>query len=659
MDTTILDYFGNSDICLGTVKKADANRSTVETASGGTAHVTEKQIIARYISSQSGKAALADIINRIQETMDGIDLDLLWDDVNSESIKYGVGDLAERYFGECQPLQASAMARKLCSDTLRFQRMGQEFLVRTPEMVEEQKAILKARAERAAMKEKRAAWLAQVVAHSMDKGILPVPPEMEDFVGLCRDYLILGFNSDAVNLLAALKSKATVRELALSVLKKTDRLPKDADEFLLVNGIHAGFAPAAVEAADKLVKEATARPDHIRRKDLTGLHVFSIDDQWTQEVDDALSIDAEGDGWCVGIHISNPAEFVHKGDVLDEVAIERPLSLYLPTTTVTMFPEALGCNLASLSQSEDRPALTFLAHFDRNLDLDDWEIVPSKIRVKRRLTYIEADSMLARGNSDITADALHQMNKIAHALAKIREDNECVNLNRPEIKVIVSNGEVNIYPEDQETESRHLVREFMILANHLAAKFALRNDIPIIYRCQDASSEPVHSVVNYNPVDFDQQVRKMKRTRLSTYPQEHFGLGLDLYTQISSPLRRYADLVIQRQIIAFITGKPMPYTQEELFGVLDNAERTASQHKALEREAHRYWILEYLRRNCIGEITTATIVRLEGNLVLAELNKYYERGVVMTRESLKVGQVVKVRIAEVKPQLARMSLELA
>ena len=155
---------------------------------------------------------------------------------------------------------------------------------------------------------------------------------------------------------------------------------------------------------------------------------------------------------------------------------------------------------------------------------------------------------------------------------------------------------------------------------------------------------------------FDQQIKRMKRTRLSTCPQPHFGLGLDIYTQVSSPLRRYADLVIQRQLAAHLRGEELPYTLEELFAVLDNVDRTSGQNRALEREANRYWLLEFLKRNQLGEVMPATVVRVEGSFVLAELDTYIERGVLMCRNRLQVGQRLTVRIREVYPEASRMVL---
>ena len=362
-------------------------------------------------------------------------------------------------------------------------------------------------------------------------------------------------------------------------------------------------------------------------------------------------------GKVVGIHIADPAYFVAKDDELDAAAEERPLSLYLPTTFVPMFPERLSHNLASLVQGEIRPSLTFIVAFDPDANIVEWKICSAKVKVAQRLTYIEADRMMEKGNDSIS-QAIRRLDAIARQLKKYREEDGAVSLNRPEMKIRVRNKQVFVEYVDQETPSHQMVGEFMILANNLAAQYALRNDIPVIYRAQEEPSEPVHPIHRYDPCLFDQMVRRMRRTRLSTYPAPHFGLGLDLYVQVSSPLRRYADLVILRQLSAHFANQPLPYKQEELFSILDKVDSTSNQNKYLEREANKYWMLEYIAQNCLGRIFPAMVVRQEGNLVLAEIDQLYERGVVYTRDHVRLGERITVRVREALPKSGRLVLEM-
>ena len=657
---TIVDIFGNSDLTLGVVVKDQVERIQVQNVLNQVVKVPLKQVLCDYgrCPTNNPVPSLVELQNQISTIQQEIDLGLLWDEMLAHPEMTSVPEIARDYFGSVEKTQLSALARALVSDSLHFQRNGINFSARTAEEVEKLAELRRARAEKAALKERTSAWLGKVIAANAEdcaKIPLTVPEEQTLFVKHCLDYLLQGFNSDAVNILSAASSRLSPRELALEVLKKTNRLPEDLDEFLLANGIHAGFTDEAQDFAQNL----TPYSPEDNREDLTHLEIYSIDDEWTREIDDALSLETRPDGTCqIGIHLANPSYFVHKDDLLDKIAAERPLSLYLPTTTVTMFPEHLGCNLASLNAGELRPAMTFLVQMAPNGEIIDWRFCPSRIRVTQRLTYIEADHILEEApENDRLGTTLRGLKHLAEAYRSLREDAGAVNLNRPELKIHVAKDVITVEHEDQETPSHNLVREFMVLANYLAAKYALRNDLPIIYRCQEAPRDDVHSVIHYDPIDFDQQVRKMKRTRLSTYPAPHFGLGLDLYAQVSSPLRRYADLVLQRQLEAHLTGQPVPYQQTELFGILDTVDHTSAANRALEREAKGYWILEYLRREFLGKTVKVTIVRQEGSLTLAELDDFFVRGVVMTRDRLEIGDHLTARITNVQPKTQRLTLE--
>ncbi|MBP5672260.1 MAG: RNB domain-containing ribonuclease [Victivallales bacterium] len=650
---TIVDYFAANDMSLAVVIKPGAERFQVQGVSK-TEKITPRQVACTH--GQAGKdtlLSLVEIQNAIRTVMQEIETDLLWDALLEKGGSPTLDEISQEYFGDTKPINISALARVMLQDSIHFKRVQNHFEINSKEEAEKILALRRERAEKAALRERTTAFLAAALARKEPEPFVQVPEEQELFISQVIEFLLRGANSEAVNLLAAAREKLNVREIAIRLLRNTNRFPEDADEFLLVNGIHAGFSKSVLEKAESL----TDFPADSDRLDLTELEAFSIDDEETMEIDDALSCRVDGENTIVGIHIADPAYFVAKDDELDAAAEERPLSLYLPTTFVPMFPERLSHNLASLVRGEIRPSLTFIVTFDSEANIVDWKICSAKIKVAQRLTYVEADRMMENG-SDSVSNAIRQLDRIAKLLKKYREEDGAVSLNRPEMKIRVRNGQVFVEYVDQETPSHQMVGEFMILANNLAARYALRNDIPVIYRAQEEPSEPVSTLKHYDPCLFDQMVRRMRRTRLSTYPAPHFGLGLDLYVQVSSPLRRYADLVILRQLSAHFANKPLPYRQEELFSVLDNVDSTSNQNKYLEREANKYWMLEYIAKNCLGRIFPAMVVRQEGNLVLAEIDQLYERGVVYTRDHVRLGEKITVRVRESLPKSGRLVLEM-
>lgn len=656
---SIIDYFGNQEMCLGIVEKNTPDRLHVQGADGSRSKIPLKAVLTMHLPGPGDPLArLSPLCSEIAGKMAEIDLELLWEALRAADGPGDVHAITRDYFGSESPVALSAMARRLLADTARFQRQGVLFCARSEAEIAELEALRQARAERAALRERQKNWLGAMLDPQTPTPAGDVPEELQPLVKLIADYLICGFNSDAVNQLAAVAGKMSLREAALRLLKRAGSLPHEADEFLLLNGIHAGFPAPVLEQADTIPEISADPADWSGRRDYTGQESFSIDDETTLEIDDALAIETADDGTStVFIHLADPAHYVAKNDLLDQAAIDRPLSLYLPTTTVTMFPPRLGCDLASLKAGVARPAITIRVSLNAEGEWQDWDLCRSVVRVKNRLTYTEADALLAAA-AEPGSPGLARLHQLATRLQARREQAGAIMLNRPELRIRVEGDDIRLSADNQDTPSHALVREFMILANHLAACYALRHEIPVIYRTQEPPSEPIHSVSPYDPLDFDLQVRKMRKTRLSTYPQGHFGLGLDLYTQVSSPIRRYADLVIQRQLAAHLAGSPLPYTQAELFAVLDNVESTASQNRALEREARRFWIIAYLQKHAAETTLTGTIVRVDGNLVLVELDDFFERGVIITRERLQPGDAVALKLAEAIPKTGRLAFTL-
>jgi exoribonuclease-2 len=655
LERCIITYLAGNEVHLGVVVRSGNDRLQVKGENERSERVTPKHLLANHGSLAGDEtAAMQTVRGRIETARGELDLELLWETLldSGDVSETSCADLAREYFGGERPEQTAAMALALIDDPVHFQRRGLLFQPRSREEAAEILELRAKRAEKALLREAEEAWLGEVLRAGSGSPVA-VPEQFEPFIRKCLDFLLLGSSSDAVALLAAANSKETPRKVALTVLEKTGSLPEGADPFLLENGIHAGFSQAVLAAAEA-IEPYQADP---RRQDLSALPAFSIDDEDTREVDDALSVSWEGDETVVGIHISDPAFFVHKDDPLDRVAAERPLTLYLPTTTVTMLPERIGCDLASLEAGVLRPSLSFTVRFAPDGEIVDWSFGGAQVKVHYRLSYDEADALLADGNGHEVAPALKALVPLVEHLRAQRLAAGGFELNRPEWKVHVSNGEISVKHIPPSTASRQLVSELMILANRLTAEYALRNDIPIIYRVQDPPSQAVKTLTEYDPISFMNEVRKIKRTRLSTHPQPHTGLGLDLYTQISSPIRRYADLVIQRQVAAHVDGEPFPYTLEELFEVVGTVDRTAFQNRGLEREENRHWLLEYAKRNLLDEPHTAIVVQQNGRMLFAELDVIGERGLLHTRQPVKIGDRVTVRIKDIRPKRSEFILE--
>jgi exoribonuclease-2 len=224
------------------------------------------------------------------------------------------------------------------------------------------------------------------------------------------------------------------------------------------------------------------------------------------------------------------------------------------------------------------------------------------------------------------------------------------------LKIRISGGEIEIKKINTSSASRFIVSEMMILANGLSADYASVNALPVIYRTQ----EPRDAIgVDETPVvealAFERLRKTFKRSRLSLTPGLHSGLGLSAYTQASSPIRRYADLVTQRQFTSMLRGAAIPHGREELLRILVTAEAAEQEIRAIEERSTNYWLLEYLSRYKKHEQLSAVVLDLKGNI---EIEDFYFRGKLTPANKLQPGEVVQVRIESIEPDKTEVRFRL-
>jgi exoribonuclease-2 len=307
-----------------------------------------------------------------------------------------------------------------------------------------------------------------------------------------------------------------------------------------------------------------------------------------------------------------------------------------------MFPERLSTDLASLIQGEERPAFTVEVRFDESGSRLGFRILPSTIRVDKRLSYDDADRALEAG--DVSLKMLHQL---AQQLQTQRAERGAITFRRPELKIRIHGGDIHIKKINPNSPSRLLVSEMMILANSLAADFAAANSLPVIFRTQEARDAlAIDDTPVVEALAFERLRKTFKRSRLSLTPGLHSGLGLTAYTQASSPIRRFADLITQRQFTAFLSGNSVPYAREELLRILASAEAAEQEIRALEERSTHYWLLEYLARHKKDEGMPAVVLDAKGTI---ELEDYFMRAKVAGISNVQPGETIEVLIDSIDP----------
>lgn len=314
------------------------------------------------------------------------------------------------------------------------------------------------------------------------------------------------------------------------------------------------------------------------RRDLTHLPAFAIDDEGNRDPDDAISQDGER----LWIHVADVAALVAPDSAADLEARARGVNLYLPEGVVAMLSwqatERLGLGLAEVS-----PAFSFGLRITPDGAVADLEITPSWVRVTR-LTYEEADSMIA----DEPLGTLHRW---ASQHAARRRQQGAVSLELPEVRIKVVDGRVHITPL-RSLRSRDTVTELMLMAGEAVAQMAIERELPLPFTLQDAG-EPMDTPQTMSEMFAGR--RRMRPSQQSTRPGPHAGLGLPAYVRVTSPLRRYLDLVAHQQLRAWLAGRPL-LDEAALVERVGAAEAIGGAVRRAESLARQHWSIVYLQQ---------------------------------------------------------------
>lgn len=580
----------------------------------------------------------------------------LWELVRDESERFGFAYLAQLCFGEdITDDHVSALVRALFHDRLYFKLKEGNFLPNSEKRVEQ---ILRQREEEALREERLkhgSAWLKNALSQGPQvEGELPESPYRDQTIALLMDLALHGTESKDIKEGKELLARAGVSDISAArrILVRLGIWEEDENLDLLRLDIRPSFN-------DRLLQEAetySARELAIAGlEDLRHLDTMTIDGPKTRDFDDALSLEMDGDTLNLGIHITDVAGVIAPEDILDKEAAQRASSLYLPRQQIPMLPPELSQGALSLKQDCDRGAISLLARFDHYGNLLDYRLKPSLIRVRRQLTY---DDVNERYRDDPELGELHRLTQVMH---QKRIDQGALILALPEANIRTdSNGTVSVRMLEQDSPSRMIVAELMIYYNWMVATFCHDNNIPTLYRCQEEPLERVDPE-GKDPVYFVfEQRRKLQPLLVGTEPGPHRGLGLDVYTNVSSPIRRYLDLVVQRQLRGFLLeGKPQ-YSEEELEQIRMTVGPVIKSLERVRFARNRYWLQKYLRQ-LRGEVLPGLILyplRSKYRLVLTDVLLMTEMDRV-EGEQFTAGEKVMVKIKKADPWNDTLQVEFA
>ena len=493
----------------------------------------------------------------------------------------------------------------------------------------------------------------------------------------------------------------------------------DGEKVLRAYQIPLSFPPEV----DRQIREI---PDHVLEEELTGrrdlreLMTVTIDGEDARDLDDAITLSREADGWLLGVHIADVSHYVREGSPLDREALERGTSVYLPGSVVHMLPRRLSNGICSLNEGEDRLALSCLMKIDAGGHVVDHEIVESVINVNHRMSYTQVSALLEDadlydGVYDDAADMFRDMDQAARLLRSLRRRRGGIDFDFPESSISLDEKgfPTEIKPYER-NEAARIIEDFMLAANETIAEDCYWQDIPFLYRSHEApDGERIRRLgallrgfglylhtkkEKIHPKEFQQLLgriegtpaeamisrlvlRSMKRARYTTENLGHFGLAVSNYCHFTSPIRRYPDLQIHRIIKERLHGKldeeRTQHYRRILPGVAEQTSRTERRADDVERDVEKIKKAEYMTGQictlCSGIISGITsrgiYVELENTcegLVKFESMKdfyvYDEKTLLLTGESFGkvfyLGQPVSVYVDDVDLQTSTVLFHL-
>jgi exoribonuclease-2 len=238
------------------------------------------------------------------------------------------------------------------------------------------------------------------------------------------------------------------------------------------------------------------------------------------------------------------------------------------------------------------------------------------IQVERRLSYEILDQLLEEEEEELS-----RLYRIAEKLFQRRMEAGAFFIPRPERMIRVNRErEISILKRERESPSQKMVSEFMILANCLTASFLKEKGIPAIYRSQMEPREKIPPIQKFDPLQAYRLRRVMNRVEFGTRPSRHAGLGAEAYVTLTSPIRRFYDLLVEQQILAALRGTPV-FNEAQLEGIITEVGPTLSKVGLVEEMTERYWILRYLEKR-IGSTTRGVILDRFPNRYFVHLPEY-------------------------------------
>ncbi|MBR6898166.1 MAG: ribonuclease R [Lachnospiraceae bacterium] len=455
------------------------------------------------------------------------------------------------------------------------------------------------------------------------------------------------------------------------VLGASGTLETDIMSVIRSNNIPEVF-PDDVLAAAGRIAQSVSEQEMKGRTDLRSLLTFTIDGKDAKDMDDALSIESEGDNTVLYVHIADVSHYVRENSVIDREARDRGTSVYFADRVIPMLPVSLSNGICSLNPDEDRLAFTCRMVFDSQGNRLDAALMETVIRSDKKMDYPSVGAILEEKTDDPEyesilkdhepfIDDLKKMHELSLKLRKKRYDRGAVDFDLPEAKAVIDDEGVctDIVPYDR-NEAARLIEDFMLAANESVAEYASWCELPFIYRNHESPSEDKMTIFasfagglghvlhvrngSIHPKELSKLLesvrgtdedgligrmllRSMKKADYGPENEGHFGLAARFYTHFTSPIRRYPDLMIHRilkeNLNEGLDKKRSEHYREMLPEVCERSSYTERRADSVERDILKIKMAEYMSAH-VGDTYTAVISGVSGYGLYAQLDNTIE-----------------------------------
>ena len=416
----------------------------------------------------------------------------------------------------------------------------------------------------------------------------------------------------------------------------------DVTSILKAYEIEEKFPKAVLKEAKAIPKEVVFDKSS-KRADYRDLLTVTIDGEDARDLDDAITLQREQDGYLLGVHIADVSHYVTEGSPLDCEALKRGTSVYLADRVVPMLPRELSNGICSLNMGVDRLTLSCMMHIDKKGNVTDHSITEAIIRVDQRMSYNGVQAILSgenhpEGEREEIRKLCFLMREAAAILKEKRRKRGAIDFDFPESKIVLDDKgyPIDIYPYERNTAT-DIIEDFMLLANETVAEDYFWQELPFVYRTHETPDldkiKKLDTFIrnfgfymktgreNFHPKEIQKllfslegepeealisrlALRSMKQAKYTTLNVGHFGLSTQYYTHFTSPIRRYPDLQIHRIIKENLHGKlgrkRIEHYDQILPSVADQSSKLERRAQNAERDVEKLKKVEYMKEH-LGE----------------------------------------------------------